>query len=98
MSLVRRLARRRRATAHSTWSPIAWSWLSEAKGADLLLHEEADIDPELLKQFPRFKEITAHHTAPEEAGRIFSLARPKVAACMSRPGTSSCSKPTSRST
>ena len=40
----------------------------------------ADIDPELLKQFPRFKEITAHHTAPEEAGRIFSLARPKVAA------------------
>ena len=40
----------------------------------------ADIDPELLKQFPRFKEITAHHTAPEEAGRIFSRARPKVAA------------------
>ena len=69
-----------------------------AKGADLLLHEVADIDPELLKQFPRFKEITAHHTAPEEAGRIFSMARPKVAAYMSRPGTSSCSKPTSRST
>ena len=40
----------------------------------------ADIDPELLKQFPRFKEIAAHHTVPEDAGRIFSIARPKVAA------------------
>ncbi|MEJ8846235.1 MBL fold metallo-hydrolase [Variovorax rhizosphaerae] len=53
---------------------------AQAKGADLLIHEVADIDPELLKAYPRFKEIAAHHTTPEEAGRIFSLARPKVAA------------------
>ena len=52
----------------------------QGKGADLLLHEVADIDPELLKAYPRFKEITAHHTSPEEAGRIFSIARPKLAA------------------
>lgn len=52
----------------------------QGKGADLLLHEVADIDPELLKAFPRFKEITAHHTSPEEAGRIFSIAKPKLAA------------------
>ena len=52
----------------------------EAKGADLLLHEVADIDPEMLKKFPRLKEIGAHHTLPEEAGRIFSMARPKLAA------------------
>ena len=52
----------------------------QAKGADLLLHEVADIDPDLLKSYPRFKEIAAHHTTPEEAGRIFSLARPKMAA------------------
>jgi ribonuclease Z len=52
----------------------------EAKGADLLLHEVADIDPEMLKKFPRFKEIAAHHTLPEEAGRIFAMARPKLAA------------------
>ena len=51
-----------------------------AKGADLLLHEVADIDPELLKLFPRFKEIAAHHTAPEEAGRIFSMAHPRLVA------------------
>ncbi|MEJ8814401.1 MBL fold metallo-hydrolase [Variovorax ureilyticus] len=53
---------------------------AQAKGADLLIHEVADIDPELLKAYPRFKEITAHHTSPEEAGRIFSMARPKLAA------------------
>ena len=52
----------------------------QAAGADLLLHEVADIDPGLLKAFPRFKEIAAHHTSPEEAGRIFSLAKPKLAA------------------
>lgn len=52
----------------------------QAKGADLLLHEVADIDPEMLKAYPRFKEIGAHHTLPEEAGRIFSMARPKLAA------------------
>ncbi|WP_093166297.1 MBL fold metallo-hydrolase [Variovorax sp. YR216] len=51
-----------------------------AQGADLLLHEVADIDPQLLKDYPRFKEITAHHTSPEEAGRIFAMAKPKVAA------------------
>lgn len=52
----------------------------EAKGADLLLHEVADIDPEMLKRFPRLKEIGAHHTLPEEGGRIFAMARPKLAA------------------
>lgn len=53
---------------------------AQAKGADLLIHEVADIDPALLKDFPRMKEIAAHHTSPEEAGRIFSMARPKLAA------------------
>lgn len=43
-------------------------------------HEVADIDAQLLKDYPRFKEITAHHTSPEEAGRIFAMAKPKVAA------------------
>jgi len=52
----------------------------QAKGADLLLHEVAVVDPELIKQYPRFKAVEAHHTTPEEAGRIFSMARPKLAA------------------
>ena len=52
----------------------------QGSGADLLIHEVAVIDPELLKAFPRFKEITAHHTSPEDAGRIFAMSRPKLAA------------------
>jgi len=52
----------------------------QAAGADLLLHEVAAIDPALLKEYPRLEEIAAHHTSPEDAGRIFSIARPKLAA------------------
>ena len=50
-----------------------------AKGADLLIHEVAVIEPELLKTFPAYKDIKGHHSSPEEAGRIFSIARPKLA-------------------
>lgn len=53
---------------------------SEAKGADLLLHEVAEIDPELIKAFPRLNEVAAHHTTPEQGGQIFAAARPKLAA------------------
>lgn len=52
----------------------------QAMGADLLIHEVADIDPGLMETFPRFREITDHHTTPEQAGEIFSMARPKLAA------------------
>jgi ribonuclease Z len=52
----------------------------QAAGADLLIHEVADIDPALMEKFPRFREITDHHTTPEQAGEIFSMARPKLAA------------------
>ncbi|MGJ4945439.1 MBL fold metallo-hydrolase [Bradyrhizobium sp. HKCCYLS1011] len=50
-----------------------------AEGADLLIHEVAMIDPELLKTFPSYRAIEDHHTSPEEAGRIFSEAKPKLA-------------------
>lgn len=50
-----------------------------AKGADLLIHEVAVIEPALLESFPTYREIEAHHTSPEEAGRIFSHAAPKLA-------------------
>lgn len=51
-----------------------------AAGADLLIHEVADIDAKLLAAYPRFKEIIAHHSSPEDAARIFSMAKPKLAA------------------
>ncbi|KYG19984.1 ribonuclease Z [Bradyrhizobium sp. AT1] len=50
-----------------------------AEGADLLIHEVAVIEPELLVKSPVYKDIQAHHTSPEEAGRIFASARPKLA-------------------
>ncbi len=52
----------------------------QGKGADMIIHEVAAIDPGLLKEYPRFKEINAHHTTPEEAGRIFTMAAPRLAA------------------
>lgn len=50
-----------------------------AAGADLLVHEVAVIEPELVKARPEYRAIEDHHTSPEEAGRIFSIAKPKLA-------------------
>ncbi|HEY8336952.1 MAG TPA: MBL fold metallo-hydrolase [Tardiphaga sp.] len=50
-----------------------------AAGADLLIHEVAIIDPELVKDYPSYRAIEDHHTSPEDAGRIFSEAKPKLA-------------------
>jgi ribonuclease Z len=49
-----------------------------AEGADLLIHEVAVIDPELVKTYPAYRAIENHHTAPEDAGRIFAEAKPKL--------------------
>ena len=53
--------------------------IDAGKGADLLVHEVAIIEPELLKSYPNYRAIEDHHTSPEEAGRIFSEAKPKLA-------------------
>ncbi len=50
-----------------------------AEGADLLIHEVAVIDPELFKAYPNYRAIENHHTSPEEAGKIFASARPRLA-------------------
>jgi ribonuclease Z len=50
-----------------------------AEGADLLIHEVAVIEPELSKTYPACRAIEDHHTLPEDAGRIFSSARPNLA-------------------
>lgn len=47
-------------------------------GADLLIHEVAAVRPELLKD-AQVERVMAHHTSPQEAGRVFQLARPKLA-------------------
>jgi ribonuclease Z len=49
------------------------------KGVDLLIHEVASGKPELLKENPNLLPILEHHTTPQEAGRIFTDTKPKLA-------------------
>src|ERR1700738_749969 len=50
-----------------------------AAGADLLVHEVAVIEPELSKSYPSYRAIEDHPTLPEDAGKIFTSAKPKLA-------------------
>lgn len=54
----------------------------EGTGADLLIHEVATLGSEqekVLAAFPAYRAIIDHHTTPQEAGKLFSVARPKLA-------------------
>jgi len=51
-----------------------------AAGADLLIHEVAMIPQALLDKYPAYQAILAHHISPEDAGRLFAVAKPKLAA------------------
>jgi ribonuclease Z len=48
-------------------------------GADVLIHEVCIARPELLPIL-FIQRIMAHHTSPQDAGRVFSQAHPKLAA------------------
>jgi len=50
-----------------------------AKGTDLLIHEVA-IAPDTLSKSDSKYNILAHHTAPEQSGKIFNKVKPKLAA------------------
>jgi ribonuclease Z len=50
-----------------------------AEGADLLIHEVAVIEPDLSRSYPSYRAIENHHTSPEDAGKIFMRAQPKLA-------------------
>jgi ribonuclease Z len=52
--------------------------IKHATGTDLLIHQVAAVREELLAS-PVFKVILDHHTKPEEAGVVFTRARPKLA-------------------
>lgn len=64
--------------------------IKHGTGVDLLIHEVAAVRPELLKD-AQVQRVMAHHTSPQEAGRVFQLARPKLAVythlvLLARPG------------
>src|SRR5262249_12811581 len=52
--------------------------ITAATGADLLIHEVAMAKPEVA-QTEAAKRILAHHTSPQEAGRVFATAKPRLA-------------------
>jgi ribonuclease Z len=49
-----------------------------AQGADLLIHEVAMARKALLGE-PHIQRIVGHHTTPQEAGLVFTRAKPKLA-------------------
>ena len=53
--------------------------IKHGAGSDLIIHEVAAVRPELLAD-PQVKKVMEHHTSPQEVGRIFSLAKPKLGA------------------
>jgi ribonuclease Z len=48
-------------------------------GTDLLIHEVC-VTPAALAEDPRIKAVADHHSSPEDAGVVFSRAKPKLAA------------------
>src|SRR3954470_2850641 len=50
-----------------------------ATGADLLVHEVAMIPTALIDKYPAYQAILAHHISPEDAGKLFAIAKPKLA-------------------
>jgi len=57
---------------------VSQNVIKAATGADLLIHEVAMAKPEVA-QSEAAKRILAHHTSPQEAGRVFSSAKPRLA-------------------
>ncbi len=49
-------------------------------GADLFIHAVAGAKKELIESHKMWKVILDHHTSPEDVGRIFAEAKPKMAA------------------
>jgi ribonuclease Z len=48
------------------------------EGVDVLIHEVAAA-PAALQDSPLFAPVLAHHTSPEDVGRVFAADRPKMA-------------------
>lgn len=54
--------------------------IRHGRGVDLLVHEVCAIPEAVLRDDPAARVIAAHHTSPEEAGRVFAAAKPRLAA------------------
>lgn len=50
-----------------------------AKGVDVLIHEVAIAKDELIQKSAIVQQILGYHTTPEQAGKVFSQAKPRLA-------------------
>lgn len=50
-----------------------------AKNVDVLIHEVIAIRDEVMATSPLARKIASYHSSPEDAGKVFSLAKPKLA-------------------
>lgn len=50
-----------------------------AKNVDVLIHEVIAIREEVMSTSPLARKISSFHTSPEDAGKVFSLAKPRLA-------------------
>jgi len=53
--------------------------INHAKGVGLLIHEVAAAQAGYAAANPTWQLILAHHTSPEEAGKVFSMVQPQLA-------------------
>jgi ribonuclease Z len=53
--------------------------IRHARGADVVIHEVALAPDDLLGRSAVARRIIAHHTPPEDAGRVFARVKPKLA-------------------
>jgi ribonuclease Z len=53
--------------------------IKNGTGVDLLIHEVCAV-PDALQKLPNIKQVIDHHTSPQEAGKVFSMTKPKMAA------------------
>ena len=49
-----------------------------SKNVDLLIHEIAAADANLLASNPRLKKVMSYHTTPEQAGKVLKATKPKA--------------------
>lgn len=53
--------------------------IKHAKNVDLIIHEVASADVDLLTKNPRLQKIMSYHTTPQQAAQVFKLTQPKAA-------------------
>ena len=53
--------------------------IKHAKNVDLLIHEIAAANTQLLARNPRLNKVLSYHTTPEQAGRLLEIIQPKAA-------------------